>query len=236
MLDQAFEALNKFDYGTPLSEVQAIEDAIVASHSNNGQPTEARKDLEQRLIEALGKNISSSAKNFVCRKLALIGSAASVPALTNLLSVEGNSHMARHALERILGPEATNALVTAATKLSGKARLGAIGSLGARRDEQAINVLSNLLKDADPTVVRAAALSLGAIGGSRAAEVLQSSLKNTKGDQSSLIDGLLSCAESLLAKKKAAEATAIYQSLSSDDQPRLVRLAATRGLLACADV
>jgi HEAT repeat protein len=234
MLDQAFEALNRFDYGTPLSEVQAIEDAIVASHSSNDPPNEARKDLEQRLIAALGKSISRCAKDFVCRKLAQIGSAASVPALANLLSVEGNSHLARHALERIPGTEATNALVAATSQLSGKSLLGAIGSLGTRRDDQAVTALTRLLTDSDPAVVRAAALSLGAIGGSRAAEVLQSSLKNITGDRSSLIDGLLSCAESLLAKKKADEASAIYQSLSGEDQPRLVQLAAARGLLACA--
>ena len=43
MLDQAFESLKKFDFGTPLSEVQAIEDAVVASHADAG----VRKDLEQ---------------------------------------------------------------------------------------------------------------------------------------------------------------------------------------------
>ena len=55
------------------------------------------------------------------------------------------------------------------------------------------------------------------------------------GDKQAVIDGLLNCAESLLRHGKQDEAKAIYQSLASEGQPRLVRLAATRGLLACAD-
>ena len=231
MLDQAFEALKKFDFGTPLSDLQAIEDATVAAHTD----AEVRKDLEQRLIAALGTDISRDAKDYVCRKLALIGSATAVPVLASLLSSQANAHLTRHALERIPGPEAGAALASAAADLSGNLRIGAIGSLGVRRDENAVAALASLLKDKDAAVVRAAALSLGAIGGAAAADALQLSLKTATGDRSSLLDGLLSCAESLLSKNKAAEATAIYASLSGEDQPRLVRLAATRGLLASAE-
>jgi hypothetical protein len=110
MLDQAFEALKKFDFGTPLSDVQAIEDAVVASNKDAA----ARKAIEQRLIMALGSSISRDAKDYVCRQLALVGSAASVPAVASLLANEGNAHLARHALERIPGVEAEAALASAA--------------------------------------------------------------------------------------------------------------------------
>ena len=103
MLDQAFEALKKFDFGTPLSDVQAIEDAAVAAHTD----AEVRKDLEQRLIAALGTDISRAAKDYVCRKLALIGSATAVPVLASLLSSQANAHLTRHALERIPGGAAS---------------------------------------------------------------------------------------------------------------------------------
>jgi hypothetical protein len=49
-----------------------------------------------------------------------------------------------------------------------------------------------------------------------------------------VIDARLSCAESLLAGDNHAEALAIYQSLAGENQPRLIRLAATRGQLTCA--
>ena len=116
MLDQAFEALKKFDFGTPLSDVQAIEDAVVASNKD----VASRKAIEQRLIMALGSSISRDAKDYVCRQLALVGSAASVPAVASLLANEGNAHLARHALELIPGVEAEAALASAAKSLTGR--------------------------------------------------------------------------------------------------------------------
>ncbi len=227
MLDQAFEALEKYDFGTPISQLQGIEDAMVAAHTDPA----IRQDLEQRLIAALGSKISRDAKDYVCRKLAGIGSPAAVPALSKLLPVESSSHLARHALERIPGPEAAEALASAATQLTGKLKIGAIASLGVR-GESSIPTLAPLLKDADPAVARSAALSLGSIGPSAAA-ILQSAIQTGIGDKNSLVDALLACAESLLNSQQTAGAKAIYESLSGDQQPRLVRLAATRGLLAC---
>ena len=229
MLDQAFEVLTTFDFGTAISAVQPIDDAMVAAHTDGT----VRQDLEERLIAALGTALSRDAKDFVCRKLAEIGSSAAVPAISALLSSEANAHLARHALERIPGPEASAALASAATKLTGRLQIGAIGSIGARREAAGVSALMGLLQNTDAAVARAAALSLGSIGGSEAAAALQSALPTATADKNVLIDALLSCAESLLNAKKTANATAIYKLLSSDQQPRLVRLAATRGLLAC---
>ena len=186
-------------------------------------------------MASLDTEISRDAKDYVCRKLAGIGSPAAVPVLSKLLSTEANSHLARHALERIPGPEAAAALATAATQLTGKLKIGAIASIGARGETASVATLAALLKDADPAVARSAALSLGLIGGAEAAAVLQSAIQAGTGDKNSLIDALLRCAESLLDSQQTADARAIYESLSGDQQPRLVRLAATRGLLACGE-
>jgi HEAT repeat protein len=113
-------------------------------------------------------------------------------------------------------------------------KIGVISSLGTRHDAEAVAPLGALLKDGDPSVARAAALALGTIGNAEAVNMLQAALQSGGGDHQAVIDALLSSAESLLASKQHAGATAIYQSLSADSQPRLVRLAATRGLLACA--
>ena len=231
MLDQAFETLKKFDFGTPLTEVAAIEDAVVAAHKDPA----ICKEIEQRLIAALGAaGLSRDAKDYVCRKLAMCGSATAVPALSALLSSEENAHLARHALERIPGPEASQAVVAALPKLTGKLKLGAIASLGVRREPTAIAALTGLLTDADAAVVRASTLALGVIGGAAAVTALRSTLTAAKGNPSLLVDSLLSCAESMLASNQVTDATAIYQTLDAESQPRIVRLAATRGLLACA--
>src|SRR5258708_7808677 len=106
MLDNAFEALKTFDWGTDLVVVAPIEEAVTAAH---GKPDLSR-DLENRLIAALKSEISRDAQDYLCRKLAIVGTAAAVPTLAGLLASEKNSHMARFALERIPAPEAAKAL------------------------------------------------------------------------------------------------------------------------------
>ena len=113
-------------------------------------------------------------------------------------------------------------------------KIGVISSLGARRDSAAVAALDGLLKDNDPAIARAAALALGAVGNAESAAALQLAQQASSGNPLTLIDALLSCAEALLAGNKPADASAIYKTFAQDNQPRLVRLAATRGLLACA--
>ncbi|HTI51415.1 MAG TPA: hypothetical protein VL475_10705, partial [Planctomycetaceae bacterium] len=165
MLDQAFEALTKFDWGTDLGALASIEDAVVAAH---GKPDD-RQQLEKRLIAALSGELSRDARDYVCRKLAIVGSAAAVPALAVLLVKNDSSHMARFALERIPAPEAAAALRTALPEVSGSLKIGVIGSLGNRRDAAAVGALGGLLKEGDAATARAAALALGAVGNGEAA-------------------------------------------------------------------
>ena len=230
MLADAFEALKKFDWGTDLSVLSPIDDAAVAAH---GDPA-VSQDLENRLLAALKENLSRDAHGYVCRKLLIVGTAASVPALAGQLGNKEQSHMARYALERMNVPEAGAALRDALGTVSGSQKIGVISSLGSRRDPAAAAPLGKLLRSDDPAVARAAALALGMIGTVESAAVLQAALPSANGDKQVLIDGLLACAEALLATDKHAEAKAIYQSLAGEQQPRLIRLAATRGLLACA--
>jgi HEAT repeat protein len=230
MLADAFEALKKFDWGTNLAVLSPIEDAVIAAHTDPA----VSQDLEGRLIAALKGEPSRDAHGYVCRKLAIIGTAAAVPTLASQLGDKDHSHMARYALERINAPEAGAALRDAVAFVNGNQRIGVIGSLGSRRDSSAVAPLAGLLKTDDPTIARSAAVAMGAIGTAEAAAALQAALPVSNGDRQYVIDALLSCAESLLAGDKSAEATAIYKSLSGEQQPRLVRLAATRGLLECA--
>jgi HEAT repeat protein len=229
MLADAFEALKTFDWGTDLALLAPIDDAVAASRSG----AETTQELEQRLVAALNESLSRDAKDYLCRKLAVVGTANAVPALAVLLPQKDHSHMARFALERIPAAEATKALSDSLEKVSGNLKIGIIGSLGARRDQEAIKQLGTLLNDQDAAVARASAQALGTIGTAESAAVLQASLHKASGDQQAVIDALLTCADALLASGNGADATAIFQSLSSDKHGRLVRLAATRGLLAC---
>ena len=176
MLDNAFEALKKYDWGTDLAALAPIEDAVTASHGD----ANARRDLENRLLAALKGNISRDAHDYVCRKLAIVGTVTAVPTLAGLLGQQDHSHMARFALERINAPEAGQALRDALAQVSGILKIGVISSLGARRDAEAVAPLGGLLKDNDPAVARAAALSLGAIGNAESATLLQANLQAGK--------------------------------------------------------
>jgi HEAT repeat protein len=229
MLDRAFTALPKYDWGMDPKTLAPIDAAVVAAHGDAA----ASKDLETRLIAVIEGESTRDAKDYTCRQLRLIGTKACVPALSALLPQEENSHMARYALERIPAPEATQALREALAKVSAELQVGIIGSLGVRQDNESVGALAGLLEAADVAVARAAACALGDIGTAEASRALASA-KAAAEVKSATTDASLCCAESLLAGGNKAAALSIYKGLASGDQPKHVRLAATRGILACA--
>src|SRR5687768_8534360 len=105
MLDQAFEALKTYDWGMDPKVLEPIDKAVISEDAKAG-----RKELESRLAATLKGDTTRDAKDFVCRKLMIIGTAASVPALAALLADKDCSHMARFALERIPASEAAKAM------------------------------------------------------------------------------------------------------------------------------
>jgi HEAT repeat protein len=242
-LDKAFEALKTFDWGAGITiaakgkppedqgVLAPIDSAVVAAHGDAA----AQKALEVRLAAVLKTGASRAAKDFVCRKLKIIGTAESVPALAPLLLDKDLSHMARYALESNSAPEAAAALREALPKLSGAQKIGTIGSLGKRRDAASAAALTPLLADADKAIAVAAAAALGMIATPEAATALcDCEKKAPEGVKAAVADACLDCAERLLAAGKKAEAISLYKSLAGQDQPKHVRLAATRGLLAAA--
>jgi len=230
-VDAAFEALKSYDWGADRNLLNPIDEAIIATYGDAA----GREELETRLLAALGSGISRSAKDFVLRKLRTVGTAESVPALAALLPDKDLSHMARYALERIETPEAAAAMRDALGKLNGALKVGVIGSLGVRADAASASALAVLLGDADAAVARAAAHALGLIGTPQAGKALAAfSARAPEGMKTAAADACLSCAERLLAAGNKAEAITLYKSLSGENQPKHVRLAATRGLLLAA--
>jgi HEAT repeat protein len=230
MLDQAFDALKKYDWGVDPKVLAPIDEAVVKTHGDAA----ARKDLESRLVAVLTSSVTRDAKDYVCRKLMVIGTAASVPTLAKLLADKENSHMARFALERIPAPEAAAALRDALSKVASALKIGIIGSLGSRGDAASVKDLTALVTNGDAAVARAAALALGAIRSGDAAKAVADAKPAHEDANAAVIDARLACAEALLAEGKKAEAIALYRSLAGENQPKHVRLAATRGMLASA--
>src|SRR5690606_23369995 len=96
-----------------------------------------------------------------------------------------------------------------------------------------VAALAELLGDADPEVARSAAQALGAIRSPSAAKALAAAQPRAE-IQSAITDSSLACAEAMLHAGDKAGALKIYQRYAAGQQPRHLRLAATRGVLACA--
>ncbi len=140
--------------------------------------------------------------------------------------------MARYALEPIPDPAVDDAFRDAVGKLKGGPLVGVIGSIGVRRDTQAVTPLVRLLGDSDAEVAQAAARALGSIGTRRAARSLQRALPNVAaGNQLAFCEGLFRCAEALAARGQRDQAVEIYDRLRSTKAPHQVRAGALRGAI-----
>jgi len=226
MLEQAFEALKTYDYGMDRHVLDSIDDAAVTTREDPA----GRKDLETRLVAVLQSNAPRDARDYVCRVLRTVGTAASVPALEARLTDSDMSHMARYALERIPTAEAGQALERQLRKVNGPLKVGIISSLGTRG--QGVGVLRPLLQDSDDAVARAAAIALGRIGSVDAGKALGSA-KARPALAAVFADASMSCAEKLVTAGHAKEAKATYERLLKGNPPESIRSAAERGLKAC---
>lgn len=124
----------------------------------NAEPAQ-RLALETKLLEVLARSeLTDASRLFVCRMLGLIGSKASVAAVASLLLDDRTADVARLALDSIPGDEVNATYRAALGKLSGAPLAGLIGSVAARGDGGARDVLTKIA--IDPTqsrVVREAA-------------------------------------------------------------------------------
>ncbi|NQT53166.1 HEAT repeat domain-containing protein, partial [bacterium] len=228
-LGEALKGVATYEYGKDHGPLRQAEDLVV----------EAAKDpkllarAEAQLLDGLKAAKTNDAKAFLCRQLRTIGSDRAVPALAAMLTDAKLSHMARYALGRIEGDVATKALRDALGKTSGKIQAGVIGTLANRRDAAALPVLGKLLGSQDVMVAGAAAGAIGRIGGTDAARMLMSARSKAKGQVLERVnDGLLACADQLLEDRKKAEAGKIYEMFFAPKEPKHLRTAALRGLVA----
>ncbi len=190
---------------------------------------------EAALIEVL-KTGEPAAKAIACKKLAVLGTKDSVPLLAPLLEDEQLASWARLALEVIDDPSADAALRDAASKANGQLAIGAINSLGARRDQQAakliVDAFAAAMKADDIEAVDAAAWALGRIGGDNAVATLRGALKNeSPAVRNAAAQGLVLAAEGLLKAGQQTAAAQIYDEARGAEVPVQRQLEATRGAI-----
>ncbi len=230
-LNSAFDALKSYDTGSPRGMLRAVDQAIIEALPERA----AKMAIESRLVSALKAKPSAAAAEYICSKLALCGSEASVPVLAKLLSDPVLSTVARNALEQIPGNRASKALRQALGRLRPAEKAGAVQSLGVRRDLGSVSVLAKCLAGADAGVARAAAAAMGEIGSPKAAGVLEARLRSgSQFLQRALADAALVCAERLAVAGYTSEARSLYESLLASVPVQHVQQAASRGLAKCA--
>ncbi|MHC4475406.1 MAG: ThuA domain-containing protein [Planctomycetota bacterium] len=236
-LEELLAAAAKYEYGKSRRPLSELDDRVrKALDSPDGL-----KQLENQFIEFLKSDATDAGKQYVCRKLSIIGTEESVPTLAAMLTQEATSEiepadMARYALERIPAPAAGDALREALAGTGGKVKVGIINSLGQRRDEQAVQELGKLLGDPDKEIVEASLSALSSIGGGEAAKLLRSSEPAVPAELHLLwADAFLRCADRFLADGDVEPAATIYNSLFiRKTEPVQVRIAGLRGIAAAS--
>ncbi len=187
-------------------------------------------EREQKLIAVLKSDAAPADKAMACKQLAVYGTKEAVATLSPLLSNEELASWARIALEAIPDAACDAALREAAGRLKGRLAIGAINSLGVRRDAGAVSVLAGRLKDGDVDLIEAAAAALGRIGTMQAGDILGRALASSSArDRAGIAHGCVLCAERFLEQDKTAEATKLYDAVRAADVPVQTVLEATRG-------
>ena len=229
----ALKNIATYEQGQSHAGPTAVENHVRAALGN----TSDRAALEQRLATFLGSGATVEGKRFVCRQLALIGSAASVPALAALLTDPELADMARYALEAIPDPAVDQALLAALPKAGGKQKSGIIASLGARRTTAAVGPLGRLTTGSDGAVARAAGSALEKIHTAASLEALLTACRNASEPlRPHFTDCALSLSHAMLARGAKHEAAQAFVEFYQSSETPTVRATALKGLLAADPV
>ncbi|MBL8888906.1 MAG: hypothetical protein JNL67_02935 [Planctomycetaceae bacterium] len=226
-MDKVLDTLRGLEWGADLGPLAAIDQMIADAQGK----AEATAELEKAMLSVLG-SASAAGRDFICRRLVSVGSAACVPTLSGMLTQAETSHMARLALEAVGAPEAAAALRTAAESATGTPKIGLMGSLAKLKDGGSVTMLAAATKAADATISHAAIWCLGQIGGAEAVAALSGITANDDATKLAVADALLLCADRLLAEGNNAGARDLYRKYTGEAQPKQVRLAANKGVLA----
>lgn len=191
------------------------------------------------LISKTDKSVYNKAR--ACQGLAIFGTKKAVPHLAALLSHPQLANYARDALEAIQDPSATAALRDAVGRLKGPLLVGAINSLGVKRDADSLPALAKHLHGDDLEAAAAAAVALGRLGSLDAAVALKKYLLKTREtdaqrNRALAIDhALLNAAATLASEGKQEVAWHVFDALlKSTGTPEHIRRAALMGLMGLA--
>ena len=227
-------AISGYDYGQSREPLSALRVLVQSSLDS----PDSRLKIEKEMIAFLGSDATFAGKQFVCEQLSIIGTDASVPVLTKLLSDEQTVDIALFTMQRIPDAAASKALSDSLAKVDGRSRIGVINTLGERKFRGARRALGELIYDADPETARSAVTALGKFADMSSAQLLETARSQTSGELRALAsDAYLSCADNLSLEPRAAQrAFLMYRTLYDDDKElSRIRGAALRGLVQASE-
>lgn len=224
-LDKSLRAASTYEYGQSRESLSEI-DAIVKTALNS---PDMCKTVEKQFIAFLESEATFASKQFICRKLSLVGSEASVSTLSKMLEEEETYDMALFALTRIPSKKVNHVLRKMLSKSHGRMKIGLVNTLGIRRDTQSVEELAELITDQDPEMSIAALSALGSIADEKASDVLSEAIRQTTGlARTEALNAYLKCADQLAEDGKIVQAKSIYQQFCIPDA---VRSAALTGMI-----
>jgi HEAT repeat protein len=179
----------------------------------------------------LDQNSTQAAAQEAAQKLGLVlrpdspEGASALAVLAPMLVDPLRFDYARLALDPVPGATVDALYLNALPKAVGRARLGLIDSIGARRIEEAVPALTTLLTIADDTTVTAVAQALGRIGGPAALKALDKA-------KDPLAPVVLNARLRALTRTEPATAAKVAGSIYRNDKaPLAQRAAALRSLI-----
>ncbi|MHC4204168.1 MAG: ThuA domain-containing protein [Planctomycetota bacterium] len=227
-LQELLGKIKTYDWGQSRLPLTEVSELIKKAQGDKDKLAK----IEKELLKVLESDATRAGKQFICRELSIIGTEQSVPTLAKMLAGEETSDMARYALERIPGSAVDKALRDALKKTKGNAKIGIINSLGQRRDERSVTILSRILGRKNEQAAIAAAAALGQIADSQAAEALAEAKDKASGKlQLVVLDAYLKCADQLVADGNKIKAMGIYKDLQKEGNPQPIRTAALTGMI-----
>ena len=227
-VEELLEKISGYEYGQSRKPLAELEEFLRSALES----PEILKKTEKQFTKLLRSDATLDAKQFICRKLGVIGSEDSVPVLAAMLSEPETADMARYALERIAGDAVDEALREVLTEVGGKEKTGIINTLGARGDGKSVGVLAGLIYDSDAQIATAAVSALGRIADSQAAALLADAAGKTSGKlKQQVLHAYMNCADNLAKLGDKAKALEIYSQLYSSKNPEAIRIAGLRGIV-----
>jgi HEAT repeat protein len=217
-IEKAVAAVAGYDFGESRAPLWAIDKVINDTHGSDA----LRAVVEREMVKLLESGAKFAAKQEICRRLWIVGTDASVPALTQMLANPDARvvEAACFALSRHPSPAVGKALREAIGQARGTGLVAVIRLLGDRRDAQCVDALVTIAAGSDAAASGAAIVAMGQIATPPAAEALTTLHAGDRPERRAVAShALLQAGQELAARGKADEARALFAQLAAESEP-----------------